>query len=94
MVICGAGLAGLTLARQLRLTLPEASVCLIDRTAGPFPAAAFKIGESTVEVASVYLAEILQLRSYFERAHVTKMGLRYFYGDGQQPLHQQRVPGR
>ena len=87
VAICGAGLAGLTLARQLRLTLPELSICLIDRTRGPFPDAAFKIGESTVEVASVYLADILKLRDYFERSHLKKMGLRYFYGDATQPPH-------
>jgi flavin-dependent dehydrogenase len=87
VVICGAGLAGLTLARQLRLTLPDRSVCLIDKETGPFPAAAFKIGESTVEVASFYLAEILDLKPYFERAHLRKLGLRYFFGDPQMPFH-------
>ena len=87
VVICGAGLAGLTLARQLRLTLPDRSVCLIDKASRPFPAAAFKIGESTIEVASFYLGETLNLTSYFEKAHLTKLGLRYFYGDPQQPLH-------
>lgn len=31
VVICGGGLAGLTLARQLRLKLPEVLVTMIDR---------------------------------------------------------------
>ena len=87
VVICGAGLAGLTLGRHLRVTLPDLSVCLIDKSSRPLPTAAFKVGESTIEIASFYLGDVLQLTSYFDNAHLTKLGLRYFYGDSMKPFH-------
>jgi flavin-dependent dehydrogenase len=79
VVICGGGLAGLTLARQLKQQLPQISVVLIDKLSRPLPEAAFKVGESTVETGAYYLAEILNLTDYFEKHHLHKMGLRYFF---------------
>jgi flavin-dependent dehydrogenase len=79
VVVCGAGLAGLCLARQLRLELPELSVALIDPHLPPLPEAGWKVGESTVEFGAHYLAEYLQLREYLERAHLIKLGLRFFF---------------
>lgn len=79
VAICGGGLAGLTLARQLRQQLPEVSVVLIDRLERPLPEAAFKVGESTVETGAFYLSQVLQLTGYFEQRHLHKMGLRYFH---------------
>ena len=81
VAICGGGLAGLTLARQLRLTQPELSIIVCDRLSRPLPESAFKVGESTVEVGSYYLAEVLQLTDYFEKYHYPKLGLRFFLGD-------------
>lgn len=81
VVICGAGLAGLTFGLLLRRRWPDLSVLLIDRLARPLPEAAFKVGESTVEVGAHYLAEWVGLRSYLERRHFHKLGLRYFFGD-------------
>ena len=52
VVICGGGLAGLTLARQLRLELPELSVAVIDKLTRPLPEAAFKVGESSIELGT------------------------------------------
>lgn len=86
VVICGGGLAGLTLARQLRQTLPERSILLIDQLERPLPEATFKVGESTVEVGGHYLAEKLKLSEYFERHHYPKLGLRYFFGDAAGPF--------
>ena len=86
VVICGAGLAGLTLARQLRMNLPSLSILLIDRLARPLPEATFKVGESTQEVGAYYLANILGLTGYFEECHLRKMGLRYFFGDPHGPF--------
>jgi flavin-dependent dehydrogenase len=79
VVVCGAGLAGLCLARQLRLELPELSVALIDTHLPPLPEAGWKVGESTVEFGAHYLAEYLQLTEYFGRAHLVKLGLRFFF---------------
>jgi flavin-dependent dehydrogenase len=88
VAICGGGLAGLTLARQLKLSLPNLSIIVLDRLSRPLPEAAFKVGESTVEAGSHYLAEILQLRDYFKQKHLQKLGLRFFLGDSQGPFEQ------
>ena len=83
VAICGGGLAGSTLARQLKLTLPDLSIIVCDRLSRPLPESAFKVGESTVEVGSYYLGEVLQLTDYFEKYHYPKLGLRFFLGDTQ-----------
>lgn len=93
VAICGSGLAGLTLARQLKLEMPNISIVLLDRLARPLPQAAFKVGESTVEVGAFYLANILQLEDYLEENHLHKLGLRYFFGDAKGPFHQRPEVG-
>tara|TARA_R110002072_G_scaffold303070_1_gene492778 strand:+ start:8670 stop:10481 length:1812 start_codon:yes stop_codon:yes gene_type:complete len=85
VVICGGGLAGLLLARQLRRELPDLSVTLIDRMARPLPDAAHKVGESSVELGCQYL-ESLDLADYLLKEHLVKFGLRFFPGGGKLPL--------
>lgn len=87
VVICGGGLAGLTLARQLRRELPELSVLVLEKTARPLPPGCHKVGESSVELGSAYL-EQLGLRSYLRERHLVKHGLRFFPGGGELPLEQ------
>ncbi len=87
VVICGGGLAGLTLARQLKLQKPKISVAVLDRIPRPLPEASFKMGESTVEVGAFYLADTLQLADYFETQHLTKLGLRYFFNNQETEFH-------
>ncbi|HEY5731498.1 MAG TPA: hypothetical protein VIS72_15725, partial [Anaerolineales bacterium] len=86
VVICGGGLAGLTLARQLKLELPELSVAVIDRQTAPLPEAAFKVGESSIELGTYYLGQVLKLDHYFRTRHLPKFGLRFFIGKSQYPL--------
>ncbi len=88
VVICGGGLAGLTLARQLRRALPQHSVLLVDRLSRPLPDASFKVGESTVELGAHYLGEKLNLSDYFATKQLLKMGLRYFIGSPEGPLQE------
>jgi flavin-dependent dehydrogenase len=82
VVILGGGLAGLTLARQLRLEVPEARVCVVERQKRPLPAAAHKVGESSVELSSHYFGVVLGLGEYLRREHFVKNGLRFFPGGG------------
>lgn len=93
VAICGSGLAGLTLARQLKLKMPDISIVLLDRLARPLPEAAFKVGESTVEVGAFYLTDVLQLADYLEKQHLHKLGLRYFFGNAHGPFHQRPEVG-
>ena len=79
VAICGAGLAGLCLARQLRLEQPDLSVVVLDPNTSPLPEAAWKVGESTVEFGAHYLAEYLKLGAYLKEAQLVKVGLRYFF---------------
>lgn len=88
VAICGGGLAGLTLARQLKQNIPELSIVVLDRFSRPLPESAIKVGESTVELGAYYLSETLQLADYFKQYHVPKLGLRFFLGDAQQPFEE------
>jgi flavin-dependent dehydrogenase len=92
VVICGGGLAGLTLALQLRRTHPSLSVLVVDRIARPIPEASFKVGESSVELGSRYLEE-LGLRDYLSDQHIFKFGLRFFLGSGKRPLEERTEIG-
>ncbi|HEV7504601.1 MAG TPA: tryptophan 7-halogenase [Thermoanaerobaculia bacterium] len=86
IVICGGGLAGLCLARQLSMNHREWTVLLIDRLSRPLPEAEFKVGESTIEVGAYYLSHTLGLHEHLEQDQLEKLGLRYFYGGGHGPL--------
>lgn len=86
VIIGGGGLAGLCLARQLHRHLPHLSLVVIDAHLRPLPEAAFKVGESTVEIGAHYLCDVLGLESYIHERHFTKFGLRYFMGGGDLPF--------
>lgn len=86
VIIMGGGLAGLTLARQLRREVPTASVAVVDRQPRPLPEATHKVGESSVEIGSRYLEHTLGLGDYLRQHHLLKNGLRYFPGGGSLPL--------
>jgi len=79
LVICGGGLAGLCLARQLGLSNNNFSILVLERLRRPLPEAAFKVGESTIEPGAFYYAKTLKLEDYLEKEQLEKLGLRYFY---------------
>ncbi len=87
VVICGGGLAGLTLALQLRRNQPALQILVAERTRRPLPEAAHKVGESSVELSSQYF-ESLGLGDYLRDNHLFKFGLRFFPGGGTLPLHE------
>lgn len=88
VVICGGGLAGLTLSLQLKTLRPNLQVTVLEKTTRPLPDAAHKVGESTVEIGAHYFGEVLGLRSYLKQHQLPKLGLRYFYGGGKLSLDQ------
>lgn len=82
VVICGGGLAGLTLARQLRMANTRIRILVLEKNKFPAKEAAFKVGESSVEIAGFYFREILRLGDYFKNEQLVKCGLRYFFKNG------------
>ena len=79
VVVLGGGLAGLTVALQLVQRHPGLDVVVLERQPHPVREAAFKVGESTVEVGAHYFADVLGLRPHLEQAQLAKFGLRYFF---------------
>lgn len=59
VAILGGGMAGLTLALQIQQSRPATRIIVIEKQEHPVPEAAHKVGESTVEIASHYLRDVL-----------------------------------
>lgn len=79
VIIAGGGLAGQTLALQLLIETPELSLLIVDRDLGKAPAAIHRIGESTSELGSYYLHNVLGLKGLLEEKHIRKFGFRFFF---------------
>ncbi len=77
VVILGAGLAGLTLARHLLLDTDRRVLLLERRDEVPPPRQ--KVGESSVQVAGYYLSKVLDLEEYLFREHYMKYNLRFYW---------------
>ncbi len=88
VLVMGGGLAGLTLALQLRRRLPALRILVLERKQHPVPIAAHKVGESTVEIGAHYLAEVVGLRDHLDTAHLRKFGFRFFFSDGRHDVDQ------
>lgn len=93
ILIAGGGLAGLTLALQLRQQFPQVRVGVVEKSVRPLPDAAHKVGESSVELGSYYLGQRLGLAKYLEERHLYKYGLRFFPGGGHLPFDQRKELG-
>lgn len=79
VLIMGGGLAGLALSIQLKRANPELSILILERREGAAATAAHKVGESTVELGSYYLRNVLGLKDYLEEHELPKHGLRFFF---------------
>lgn len=86
VAILGGGLAGLTLALQLRQADPTLSITVLERRAHPAPEAAFKVGESTVEIGAHYFAQVLGLQEHLDQEQIRKFGFRFFFSDGRSDI--------
>jgi flavin-dependent dehydrogenase len=82
VVILGGGLAGLSLARQLHLEAPSIRVLVAEKRQHPVREAAFKVGESSVEIGAHYFQKVLDLEPHLRSAQLEKLGLRYFFPQG------------
>ncbi|MCI4569158.1 tryptophan 7-halogenase [Lysobacter sp. CFH 32150] len=86
VVILGGGLAGLTLAIQLKQRDPAMAVTVLERRTHPVREAAFKVGESTVEIGAHYFADVLGFREHLETRQLRKFGFRFFFSEGREDL--------
>lgn len=91
VVVLGGGLAGLCLAIQVKRERPETSILVAEKRAGPAPEAAFKVGESTVELSANYFGEVVGMKDHIEADQLHKIGLRYFWPAGDNTDLAQRV---
>lgn len=82
VLILGGGLAGLTLALQLKQHLPALEVVVLERRKHPVPAATHKVGESSVEIGADYFDTVLGLRDHLVSRQLRKFGFRFFFSDG------------
>jgi flavin-dependent dehydrogenase len=78
VLIAGAGLAGLTLARQLLLAEPGIEILMVDRGA-EIPSPKQKVGEATVQVSGYYYSRVLELEEYLLQEHYLKYNLRFYW---------------
>jgi 2-polyprenyl-6-methoxyphenol hydroxylase-like FAD-dependent oxidoreductase len=83
VVILGAGMAGLTLARQL-LMYSNKKILLLDKWR-EIPPSRQKVGESSVQVQGYYLSKILDMEEYLLREHFLKYNLRFCWPTPGQP---------
>ena len=88
VVILGGGLAGLTLALQLRQRLPALDILVLERQRHPVPAATHKVGESSVEIGAHYFSHVLGLTEHLATRQLKKFGFRFFFCDGRRDLDQ------
>src|SRR6266850_1928302 len=77
VAIVGAGLAGLSLARQLLLN-SDKQILLVDRRA-EIPSRRQKVGEATVQLSAYYLSKVLDLEEHLLREHFMKYNLRFYW---------------
>ena len=77
VVIIGAGLAGLSLARQLLLNSDKGILLLDKRSQIPSPHQ--KVGEATVQMSAYYFAKVLDLEEHLLREHFMKYNLRFYW---------------
>jgi flavin-dependent dehydrogenase len=79
IIIAGGGLAGLTLAIQLKQTNPHISIIVLEKRSDSAPIATHKVGESTSELGAHYLREVLHLKDYLIEHQLPKFGFRFFF---------------
>ncbi len=81
VIILGGGLAGLSLALQLKKAIPDYRILVTERREHPVPEIGFKVGESTVEMAARYFADVIDMKEHLDTEHLFKPGLRFFFSN-------------
>lgn len=79
VVIAGGGLAGLSLALQLKKSRPATTILVLEKRKEDAPAAIHKVGESLSELGAYYLREVLDMKNYLVDCQLRKFGFRFFF---------------
>jgi len=79
VVIMGAGFAGVCQARHLLLNVPNIKIALIDPRPEERTNKDLKIGESMVEIATLFVCKELGLYEYMIENHPPKFGLNFHW---------------
>ncbi|MCP4867323.1 MAG: tryptophan halogenase [Proteobacteria bacterium] len=79
VVIMGGGIGGNMQARHLLRTIPGIKVAVIDPRSDERIASVHKIGESTVEIAAIFMSQELGLVDYLLENHPPKCGLAFHW---------------
>jgi len=77
VTIIGAGLAGLSLARQLLLN-SELRILLVEKRS-EIPPRGQKVGEATVQMSGYYFSKVLDLEEHLLHEHYLKYNLRFYW---------------
>jgi flavin-dependent dehydrogenase len=77
VVVLGAGLAGLSLARQLTL-VSDKTILLLEKQA-QIPPVRQKVGEATVQLSGYYFSKVLDLEDHLLQEHLMKYNLRFYW---------------
>src|SRR5713101_7249168 len=77
VVIIGAGLAGLSLARQLLLASDKTILLVEKRT--EIPPKHLKVGEALSQVGGYYFSKVLDMEEHLLREHFMKYNLRFYW---------------
>lgn len=88
VIVMGGGLAGLTLALQLKAKLADLAIVVVERRTHPVPEAAHKVGESSVEIGAHYFADVLGLKDHLDTKQLKKFGFRFFFSEGRRDIDQ------
>lgn len=79
VIITGGGLAGLTLALQLKRALHGISILVLEKRKENAPEAIHKVGESFSELGAHYMRDVLDLKEYLTSCQLPKFGFRFFF---------------
>lgn len=86
VIILGGGLASLTLALQLKNENSDITITILEMRKNEASLSAHKVGESTVELGTYYLREVLGLADYLDEYHLPKYGLRFYFNNNNAPI--------
>lgn len=86
VIIMGGGLAGLTLALQLKRQFGDIDVLVLERRSHPVPHATHKVGESSVEIGAHYFDTVLGLKQHLDESQLRKFGFRFFFSEGRRDI--------